>query len=145
MRNPAMRPNIRLAVGLGKAGVDVDRGRTVERDEIFMGAPIQPRPRQRRASRVQRRGRAGHGDHLRRVRVRAHVVCRESNTGRGANSIDLRVPREGLWCLTDSGRDLPSQPTLSRLENAPRLRGVIRLTQALVDTYRISFIYLRHP
>src|SRR6476646_903785 len=35
--------------------------------------------------------------------------------------------------LPDTGRDLCSQPTLSRLENAPRLRDVIRLTYTLVD------------
>ncbi|MGH2266566.1 transposase, partial [Enterococcus faecalis] len=34
--------------------------------------------------------------------------------------------------LPDTGRDLFSQPTLSRLENAPRLRDVIRLTYTLV-------------
>ncbi len=32
--------------------------------------------------------------------------------------------------LPDTGRDLCSQPTLSRLENAPGLRDVIRLTYA---------------
>ena len=35
--------------------------------------------------------------------------------------------------LPDTGRDFCSQPTLSRLENAPRLRDVIRLTYTLVD------------
>ncbi len=30
--------------------------------------------------------------------------------------------------LPDTGRDLCSQPTLSRLENAPRIKDVIRLT-----------------
>lgn len=34
--------------------------------------------------------------------------------------------------LPDSGADLASQPTLSRLENAPTLRDAIRLTYALV-------------
>ena len=40
------------------------------------------------------------------------------------------VPAFKLACgrLPDTGRDLCSQPTLSRLENAPRLRDVIRLT-----------------
>src|SRR6202171_6168764 len=37
--------------------------------------------------------------------------------------------------LPDTGRDLCSQPTLSRLENAPRLRDVIRLTYTLVDAW----------
>src|SRR5580692_8629513 len=39
----------------------------------------------------------------------------------------------------DSGRDLCSQPTLSRLENAPGLKDVIRLTYALVDQWMASY------
>ncbi|MGY4426591.1 hypothetical protein ACVWY2_009040 [Bradyrhizobium sp. JR6.1] len=45
--------------------------------------------------------------------------------------------------MPDSGRDLCSQPTLSRLENAPRLRDVIRLTYTLVDAWMDS--YPREP
>ena len=45
--------------------------------------------------------------------------------------------------LPDTGGDLCSQPTLSRLENAPRLRDVIRLTYALVDAWMES--YSREP
>ncbi|MGY3287204.1 hypothetical protein ACVWWP_000271 [Bradyrhizobium sp. LM3.6] len=45
--------------------------------------------------------------------------------------------------LPDTGRDLCSQPTLSRLENAPRLRDVIRLTYTLVDAWIDS--YPREP
>ncbi len=45
--------------------------------------------------------------------------------------------------LPDTGVDLCSQPTLSRLENAPRLRDVIRLTYALVDAWMDS--YPREP
>src|SRR5256714_2160513 len=45
--------------------------------------------------------------------------------------------------LPDTGRDLCSQPTLSRLENAPRLRDVIRLTYILVDPWMAS--YPREP
>ncbi len=41
--------------------------------------------------------------------------------------------------LPDSGRDLCSQPTVSRLENTPDLRQVIRLTYALVDFYCASY------
>lgn len=41
--------------------------------------------------------------------------------------------------LPDTGRDLCSQPTLSRLENAPALRDVIRLTYALVDQWIASY------
>ena len=41
--------------------------------------------------------------------------------------------------LPDSGRDLCSQPTVSRWENAPTLREVIRLTYAMIDTYCASY------
>ena len=37
--------------------------------------------------------------------------------------------------LPDTGRDLCSQPTLSRLGERPRLRDVIRLTYTLVDAW----------
>jgi len=45
--------------------------------------------------------------------------------------------------LPDSGRDLCSQPTLSRLENALGLKDAIRLTYALIDQWMAS--YLRIP
>jgi hypothetical protein len=41
--------------------------------------------------------------------------------------------------LPDTERDLCSQPTLSRLENAPRLREAIRLSYALVDIWMDSY------
>lgn len=41
--------------------------------------------------------------------------------------------------LPDTGLDLCSQPTLSRLENAPRLKDVIRLTYALVEAWMDSY------
>ncbi len=41
--------------------------------------------------------------------------------------------------LPDSGADLASQPTLSRLENAPSLRDAIRMTYALVDQWIASY------
>ena len=41
--------------------------------------------------------------------------------------------------LADSGADLCSQPTVSRLENQPDLREVIRLTYAMVDIYCASY------
>ena len=45
--------------------------------------------------------------------------------------------------LPDTGRDLCSQPTVSRWENAPTLREVVRLSYAMVDTYCAS--YARPP
>jgi len=64
-----------------------------------------------------------------------------------ANDLDcLRTdPAFKLACgrLPDSGADLCSQPTLSRLENAPSLKDAIRLTYALVDQWIAS--YEREP
>ena len=45
--------------------------------------------------------------------------------------------------LPDTGRDLCSQPTVSRWENAPSLREVVRMTYAMVDIYCAS--YARPP
>jgi len=41
--------------------------------------------------------------------------------------------------LPDTGKDLCSQPTISRWENAPTLRELIRLTYALVDIWCMSY------
>ena len=41
--------------------------------------------------------------------------------------------------MPDSGCDLCSQPTISRLENAPCLKDVVRLTYALVDQWCTSY------
>ena len=57
---------------------------------------------------------------------------------------DLDHPRTDpgfkLACgrLPDSGADLCSQPTVSRWENAPTLREVMRMTYAMVDVYCAS-------
>jgi Transposase DDE domain group 1 len=41
--------------------------------------------------------------------------------------------------LPDSGTDLCSQPTVSRWENAPTLREVVRMIYAMIDTYCASY------
>jgi hypothetical protein len=41
--------------------------------------------------------------------------------------------------LPDTGRDLCSQPTVSRWENAPNLRDLIRLMGVMVDLYCASY------
>jgi hypothetical protein len=54
----------------------------------------------------------------------------------------LRVdPAFKLACgrLPETGANLCSQPTLSRLENAPSLKDAIRLTYALVDQWMASY------
>ena len=43
--------------------------------------------------------------------------------------------------LPDSGRDLCSQPTVSRWENAPTLREVVRLSYAMIDAYCASYVH----
>lgn len=43
--------------------------------------------------------------------------------------------------LPDSGADLCSQPTMSRWENAPDLRAVVRMTYAMVDLYCASYTH----
>jgi hypothetical protein len=52
-----------------------------------------------------------------------------------------RDPALKLACgrLPDSGRDLCSQPTVSRAENAPSLREVIKLMRAMVALYCRSY------
>ncbi|MFC3320638.1 IS1380 family transposase [Mesorhizobium cantuariense] len=61
-----------------------------------------------------------------------------------ANDLDrLRTdPAFKLACgqLPDSGNDLCSQPTCSRLENLPDLRTVIRLGRVLVDLWLSSYV-----
>ena len=52
-----------------------------------------------------------------------------------------RDPGFKLACgrLPDSGHDLCSQPTLSRWENMPSQREVVRLSYAMVDLYCASY------
>ena len=68
------------------------------------------------------------------IRARIFAICCGNED---ADDLDVlrSDPAFKLACdrLPDSGRDLCSQPTLARLENAPRLKDVIRLTYALVD------------
>jgi hypothetical protein len=74
------------------------------------------------------------------IRARIHAIaCGYED----ADDLDfLRSdPAFKLACgrLPDTGADLCSQPTLSRLENAPSLRDAIRLTYALVDQWIDSY------
>ena len=74
------------------------------------------------------------------IRARIHAIaCGYED----ADDLDLlrRDPAFKLACgrLPDTGADLCSQPTLSRLENAPKLKDAIRLTYALVDQWIASY------
>ena len=74
------------------------------------------------------------------IRARVFAICCGYEDADDLD--DLRSdPAFKLACgrLPDTGRDLCSQPTLSRLENAPGLRDVIRLTYALVDQWMASY------
>jgi hypothetical protein len=78
--------------------------------------------------------------------LRAHILaiaCGDED----ADELDhLRTdPAFKLAChrLPDSGGDLCSQPTVSRWENAPTLREVVRMTDAMIDLYCAS--YARPP
>ena len=74
------------------------------------------------------------------IRARIHAIaCGYED----ADDLDfLRTdPAFKLACgrLPESGGDLCSQPTLSRMENAPLLKDAIHLTYALVDTWMASY------
>jgi hypothetical protein len=81
-------------------------------------------------------------DDILRARILA-IACGYED----ADDLDhLRTdPAFKLACnrLPDSGGDLCSQPTVSRWENAPSLREVIRMTYAMIDLYCAS--YARPP
>jgi Transposase DDE domain group 1 len=70
--------------------------------------------------------------------LRARIFAIACGYPDGDDLDDLRNdPAFKLACgrLPESGDDLVSQPTLSRCENAPDLRTLIRLTQAMVDLW----------
>lgn len=77
-------------------------------------------------------------DDILRARILA-IACGYED----ADDLDhLRTdPAFKLACgrLPDSGADLCSQPTISRWENAPTLREVIRMSYAMVDLYCASY------
>jgi hypothetical protein len=74
--------------------------------------------------------------------IRARIFAIACGYEDAADLDSLRFdPAFKLACgrLPDTGRNLCSQPTLSRLENTPGLRDVIRLTYALVDQWMASY------
>src|SRR5487761_2212479 len=82
--------------------------------------------------------------HTRADMIRARVFAISCGY-EDADDLDfLRTdPAFKLACgrLPDSGADLCSQPTLSRWENAPDLKTIIRLTYALVDAWCASYAH----
>jgi hypothetical protein len=78
--------------------------------------------------------------------LRARVLAIACGSPDADDLDDLRKdPAFKLACgrLPESGDDLASQPTMSRWENAPDLRTLIRLSQAMVDLWCKS--YTRPP
>jgi len=78
--------------------------------------------------------------------IRARIFAIACGYEDGNDLDHLRCdPAFKLACgrLPDTERDLCSQPTVSRLENAPRLHEAIRLSYALVDIWMDS--YARAP
>ena len=74
--------------------------------------------------------------------LRARILAIACGYEDGNDLDHLRAdPGFKLACgrLADSGADLCSQPTVSRWENQPDLREVIRLTYAMVDIYCASY------
>jgi len=74
------------------------------------------------------------------LKARVFAIACGYEDGNDLNSL-RSDPAFKLSCgrLPDGGADLCSQPTLSRWENAPDIRTLIRLTYALVDQYCKSF------
>jgi hypothetical protein len=74
--------------------------------------------------------------------IRARVFAIACGYEDGDDLDHLRAdPAFKLACgrLPDTGMNLCSQPTVSRFENAPDLKTIVRLTRALVDIYCTSF------
>ena len=74
--------------------------------------------------------------------LRARILAIACGYEDGDDLDTLRCdPAFKLACgrLPDTGADLCSQPTISRWENAPTMREIVRLTRALVDAYCASF------
>jgi hypothetical protein len=77
--------------------------------------------------------------------LRARILAIACGYPDGDDLDDLRQdPAFKLACgrLPESGDHLPSQPTMSRWENAPDLRTLIRMAGAMVDLWCKSY---RHP
>ena len=74
--------------------------------------------------------------------LRARILAIASGWEDADDLDSLRFdPAFKLACgrLPDSGRDLCSQPTVSRWENAPTLREILRLMAVMVDAWCASY------
>jgi hypothetical protein len=73
------------------------------------------------------------------LRARMVAICCGYPDGNDFNWLRRDVAFEACGRLPVTGKNLCSQPTISRWENAPSLREIIRLTYALVDIWCRSY------
>lgn len=73
------------------------------------------------------------------IRFRVMMIAAGYEDGNDASSLRADPAFKLAQDRLPSGRDLASQPTISRLENLPDLRSLLRMGQALVDLYCASF------
>ena len=73
------------------------------------------------------------------IRFRLMMIAGGYEDGNDASSLRADPAFKLAQDRLPSGRDLASQPTLSRLENLPDRRSLLRMGQALVDLYCTSF------
>ncbi len=144
MHDDTIEPFWFPAVGRRKLTAAFDGGRLTSDGGVMLLAAAERRIgiAQRLASliadpRNRRLNTHGVGDIL-RARILA-IACGYED----ADDLDhLRSdPGFTLACgrLPDTGDDLCSQPTMSRWENAPTLREVVRMTYAMIDIYCSSY------
>ena len=70
------------------------------------------------------------------LRGRVLAICRGYEDGNDLDHL-RRDPAFKMACgrLPESGGDLASQPTISRLENTPDIRALIRMSRAMLDSW----------
>jgi len=148
MTDPTILPFSFPAVGRKKVTADFDGGRLTSDGGVMLLAMAE-----RRLGIAQRLARCfpdarnpARITHTLADMIRARVFAIACGY-EDANDLEYlrKDPAFKLACgrLPDSGVDLCSQPTLSRLENAPSLKDAIRLTYVLVDQWIAS--YEREP
>jgi len=73
------------------------------------------------------------------IRFRLMMIAAGYEDGNDATSLRSDPAFKLAQDRLPSGRDLASQPTISRLENLPDLRSLLRMGRALVDLHCASF------
>src|SRR6202161_1125028 len=73
------------------------------------------------------------------IRFRLLMIAAGCGDGDGADSLRSDPMFKMALDLTPSDRELCSQPTISRLENLPDARALLRLGRAMVDLYCESY------